>query len=101
KEKSQEFMTWLTSLEMVATTIRAYRMQVEDLSRAELEKAARRLQRGDDPLYVLANFSHALTNKLLHTPSVQLRQAGFEGRLEILQLAQQLFAIPDLKSETL
>jgi glutamyl-tRNA reductase len=46
-------------------------------------------------------FAHALTNKLLHAPSVQLRQAGFEGRLEILQFAKQLFAIPELESEIL
>jgi glutamyl-tRNA reductase len=44
---------------------------------------------------VLTHFAQALTNKLLHYPSVQLRQAGMEGRVELLQLAQQLFAVPD------
>ncbi len=59
----------------------------------ELSKAYKQLHRGDDPAAVLACFANALTKKLLHTPSVQLRQAGFEGRLEILHLAQKLFAI--------
>lgn len=95
KQKSQEFMTWLNSFDMVATTIRAYRKQIEDLCHAELAKANRQLSRGDDPAQVMANFAYTLTNKLLHTPSVQLRQAGYEGRLEILQFAQQLFAIPE------
>jgi glutamyl-tRNA reductase len=95
KQKSLEFMIWLTSLDKVATTIRAYRKQVEDLCHVELTKAKQQLKRGNDPSEVIANFAHALTNKLLHTPSVQLRQAGYEGRLEVLQLAQQLFAIPD------
>lgn len=95
KQKSFDFMIWLTSLDKVATTIRAYRKQVEDLCHVELTKAKRQLRRGDDPTEVMASFAHALTNKLLHTPSVQLRQAGYEGRLEVLQLAQQLFAIPD------
>jgi len=95
KQKSLEFMAWLTSLDKVATTIRAYRKQVEDLCHTELVKAKRQLMRGHDPSEVIASFAHALTNKLLHTPSVQLRQAGYEGRLEVLQLAQQLFAIPD------
>lgn len=99
KHKSQDFIIWLNSLEMVATTIRAYRRQVEDLCRVELSKAKKQLSRGDDPAQVLADFSHALANKLLHTPTVQLRQAGYEGRLEVLQLAQELFAISTLEPE--
>jgi len=94
KNSSHDFMAWLKSLDLVATTIRAYRKQVEDLCAAELVKSKRQLQRGDDPADVLANFAYALTQKLLHTPSVQLRQAGVEGRFEVLQLVQELFAIP-------
>jgi glutamyl-tRNA reductase len=93
KHRSHDFMAWLKSLDVVATTISAYRKQIEDLCEAELQKSIRQLQRGDDAKQVLASFAHALTKKLLHTPSVQLRQAGFEGRLEVLQLAQELFAI--------
>ncbi|MCD6039408.1 MAG: hemA [Gammaproteobacteria bacterium] len=99
KQKSHDFMMWLNSLDKVATTIRAYRNQVEDLCRIELSKAEKQLRRGDNPAEVLASFSHALTNKLLHTPTVQLRQAGHEGRLEILKLAQELFAISGPESE--
>jgi glutamyl-tRNA reductase len=95
KQKSQDFMLWLNSLDMVGTTIRAYREKIEDLCHAELAKAMQQLNRGDDPVQVLASFAQALTNKLLHTPSVQLREAGFAGRLDLLQLARQLFAIPE------
>lgn len=91
KQKSQAFMTWLHSLDLVATTIKSYRRHIEDLCHRELSKSMRQLNRGDDPVLVLASFAHALTNKLLHTPSVQLRQAGDEGRLEFLQLVQQFF----------
>ena len=82
-------------IDKVATTIRAYRKQVEELCHTELVNAKRQLKRGDDPSEVIASFAHALTNKLLHTPSVQLRQAGYDGRLDMLQFAQELFAIPD------
>lgn len=95
KQKSHEFMIWLTSIDKVSTAIRAYRNHVEELCHIELLKAKQQLKRGDDPSEVIASFAHTLTNKLLHAPSVQLRQAGYEGRLEILQFAQQLFAIPD------
>ncbi|MES2218112.1 MAG: glutamyl-tRNA reductase [Pseudomonadota bacterium] len=99
QQKAHDFIAWLDSLDMVANTISAYRRQIEEMGQAELAKAARQLHRGDDPLQVLASFSHAFTNKLLHAPSVQLRQAGVEGRIDILQLAQQLFAIPQSESE--
>lgn len=94
KQKSQGFIAWLHSFEMVTMTICAYRKQIENLCQAELTKALRQLEGGDNAAEVLTAFAHALTNKVLHTPSVQLRQAGFEGRVEILQFAQQLFAIP-------
>jgi glutamyl-tRNA reductase len=93
-QKTFEFYSWLKSLDMVSTTIRAYRKQIEDLCNSELSKSLRQIQKGDDPIQVLNKFAHALTQKLLHSPTVQLKQAGSEGRLEILQLAQQLFDIP-------
>lgn len=98
ENKSRDFIDWQQSIETVTATIRAYRHQIEELSRAELLKATRQLERGEDPTQVLMMFANALTNKLLHTPSVQLRQAGVEGRFDLLQLAQQLFAIPELES---
>jgi glutamyl-tRNA reductase len=98
--KSKEFVAWLQSLDLVTLTIRAYRQQIEAISQAEMAKAARHLQRGDDPLQVLAAYAHAMTNKLLHTPSAQLRQAGVDGRVDILQIAQQLFAIPSSEAES-
>lgn len=97
KQKSHEFMIWMNSLDQVALTIRTYRKQIEDLCDTELTKALRQLNKGEDPAHVLATFAHALTNKLLHNPSVQLRQAGVEGRFELLQLAQQLFSVPEVQ----
>ena len=37
--------------------------------------------------------AHTLTNKLLHNPSSQLRQAGFNGQLELLEAANTLLQI--------
>lgn len=92
--RSADFVAWLKSYDIVGTTISAYRQQIEEMCRIELAKASRSLERGDDATQVLMRFATTFTNKLLHTPSVQLRQAGLEGRLDILELAQQLFAIP-------
>jgi glutamyl-tRNA reductase len=100
-KKSREFLVELQSLDKVAHTIRAYRSQVEELCRIELLKAKHQLYQGVDSAEVLDTFAHAFTKKLMHTPSVQLRQAGAEGRFELLRFAKQLFSLPDPETELL
>jgi len=97
--KGQEFMWWLQSADTVANTIRAYREQIEAICQAELVKANRQLKQGECPHAVLENFARLVTNKLMHTPSVELRQAGAEGRFELLNLAKRLFALSDTEVE--
>lgn len=91
----------MNSSEKVAHTIRAYRGLIEDICQAELLKARHQLHLGMEPGQVLETFAYTFTNKLLHTPSVQLRQAGVEERFELLRFAKQLFAIPDPEIERL
>lgn len=98
-DRSAEFMQSLHSHDKVTHTIRAYRGQIEDICRLELGKAQHQLRQGTDPADVLEMFANAYTKKLLHTPSVQLRQAGAEGRFELLHYAKQLFSIPDPEVE--
>ena len=99
KNKSAEFMRHLSSKDQVSDTIRAYREQIEALCESELQKALRQLANQQDAEVVLRHFANNVANKLLHAPSAQLRQAGNEGRLDILRLAKQLFAIPELESK--
>jgi len=94
-EKSQLFFAELNSIDKVSHTIRVYRGQIEEICRAELLKAKLQLQQGINSEEVLEIFAKAFTQKLLHSPSVRLRQAGVEGRFELLKFAKQLFAIPD------
>lgn len=101
KTRSAMFIDELQSIDKVAHTIRAYRGQIERLCRDELMKARNQLQQGEEAHAVLESFAHAYTNKLLHAPSVSLRQAGKEGRFEILQFAKQLFAIKDPEADIL
>ncbi len=99
KIKSRELGRDLMSHDKVSHTIRAYRGQIEDICHMELSKAKLQLSQGIDPEQVLDMFAYAFTKKLLHTPSVQIRQAGAEGRFDLLSFAKQLFAIPDPKTE--
>lgn len=76
-----------------AGTIRAYREQVETLRAQEIEKAMRALGAGEEPEDVLQTMARALTNKLMHQPSVQLRQASYHGHVEVLEVAKRILGI--------
>jgi glutamyl-tRNA reductase len=101
RDKSRRFILQMNSLDKVSRTIRAYRSQIETICQSELLKAQYELRQGADPVQVLETFAHAFTQKLLHTPSVKIRQAGVDGHLEFLRFAKQLFAITDPEIEQL
>ncbi|HJP51254.1 MAG TPA: glutamyl-tRNA reductase, partial [Pseudomonadales bacterium] len=61
----------------------------------ELDKALGRLQKGDDPEKVLTTLANQLTNKIIHTPSVQMKQAKMEGRDDILAAIESLYQLGD------
>lgn len=83
-------------LQSAVGTIRAFRSSVEGVRDAELNKALQALAQGQSVDTVVRSLAHGLTNKLLHTPTQGLKRAGEEGRSEQLQLARELFDLPDL-----
>jgi len=86
------FMGWLGTLDVVPT-IRAFRSQGEATRDEVLCKAKRMLSAGTPSHEVLNFLAITLTNKLLHQPTVQLRQAGFDGRSELVNAARVLFEV--------
>lgn len=75
-------------------TIRAFRQTIEEIRDAELRKALDALKRGQLPEEALANLARGLTNKLLHTPTMKLKQAGEKGWEEHIRIAHDLFDLP-------
>lgn len=69
------------------------RQQIDSIRVTELEKALQQLQKGQSPEEVLQRFSQSLTNKVLHEPMVQLRQASADNRNDLLNGARTLFAL--------
>ncbi|WP_457671418.1 glutamyl-tRNA reductase [Thiolapillus sp.] len=90
--KTAEFMGWLRSLDAVEM-IQSYRGQANAIKQQTLEKALRMLENGCTPEQTLEFLANTLTNKLLHTPSSQLREAGSSGRQELLEAATTLFQL--------
>ena len=74
-----------------ASTIHAIRDHAQNLMEAELNKSLRRLDQGEDPEQILRAFSHAVTKKWLHQPSISLNEAGASGNQDMLDFAHFLF----------
>jgi glutamyl-tRNA reductase len=88
-----DFMHWLGNRELVPA-IRALRDSAERARRHEMERALRRLAKGDDPKAVLETLSHALAAKLTHAPTHALSHAREEEREQLSQLLARLYQIP-------
>jgi glutamyl-tRNA reductase len=71
--------------------LKSYRQKLEALKQFEMEKALIDLRSGENPELVLANFAHKLSSKIMHHPTKALKQAGAEGRDDLLEWAQTLF----------
>ncbi len=76
-------------------TIRALRDRAAGARDATTDEAMRMLARGDSPEEVMTWLAHALTNRLLHDPTVNLRDAGFRGDAEALRAARRLLGLSD------
>ena len=95
--ETQHFLGWLRSLDAV-DTIRAYREKADFIRDDALQVAQKQLASGKEPSQVIQDLARALTNKLVHDPSVQLSRAAYDGREELLDLAQELFNLNADKS---
>lgn len=91
-EGVEQWQKQLRALNAVGA-IRAFRQSVEDIRDAELDKALTALSRGQSAEEVLTGLARGLTNKLLHAPTLRLKQAGEEGRDDHIRLAHELFDI--------
>ena len=91
-EAVQNFLDDYKSMEAQDTLVR-FRKRNEAFKDAELDKALQRLQKGEDSETVLKSFANQLTNKIIHTPSIQLKQAGKDGRHDLLAAIEDLFQL--------
>jgi glutamyl-tRNA reductase len=90
----REYQRELRSRDAV-DTVKAFRTHAEQLRDAEVDKALKALERGQSAETVLNNLARALTNKLIHSPTIELRRASAEGRPEVLEVARELLGIRD------
>lgn len=88
----QEYREHVRSLNAVST-LKAFRSRADEIRELELERALKALEKGDDPEAVLQSLARSITNKLIHSPSVQMKKASAEGRDELVALTRRLFEL--------
>lgn len=84
------FLGWLRAQDAVKT-IQDMRQQAEHIRDDTLNKALLALKAGKSADDVVQRLAHRLTNKLIHQPSVNMREAGMQGDDLLLHNARQLF----------
>ncbi|MCA1797940.1 MAG: glutamyl-tRNA reductase [Xanthomonadaceae bacterium] len=89
-----QFAGALRTLDAV-DTIRDLRDRAGRTRDDAVDEAARLLASGERPEFVLHWLGHTLTNRLLHQPTVRMRDAGFEGDREALANARRLLGLED------
>ncbi|MDO6804967.1 hypothetical protein Q4595_21125, partial [Wenyingzhuangia sp. 1_MG-2023] len=61
----------------------------------QLIKAIKQLQNGAEPEKVLRQFAYTFSNKLLHAPTIALRKAAADGRMDVFDSTRELFQLSD------
>jgi len=95
----EHFMAWMRAEKNATSTIQDFRSQAEITRDEALKIALSALSNGKDPEQTVRLLAHRLTNKLIHTPSTQIKKAGIDERHDILSAARDLFELDQSKDK--
>ncbi len=87
------FLDWLR-MQGGTSVIRELRTNAERVRDVAMEHALQQLAHGHAPEETLRHLAHTLTNKLMHAPTIALREACQSGKDEITKAARFLFDLP-------
>ncbi|MBI3949264.1 MAG: glutamyl-tRNA reductase [Acidobacteria bacterium] len=85
EEEMQKFTAWQESLHLIPT-IKSWRRQIERIREAELEAHLRRLgPLSERERNIITALSHAIVNKIMHKPTVRLKESANGQYLESIR----------------
>lgn len=73
--------------------LRRFRENAQATADVELARAIKALDSGADPQTVLGELSRNLTNKLIHPPTIAIRNASADGRSDLLEYVKSLYQL--------
>ena len=88
------FLAWLRA-QGAQSTIQDFRHQAEQSRDEALQKALALLKSGISAEQALNRLAYSLTNKLIHTPSAQIRSAAENERHDLIAAAREIFKLTD------
>jgi len=88
----EHFLGWLRA-QGATETIRDFRSHAESIRDEAMATALKALRGGKSPEATLEFLASTLTNKLIHLPSTQIRQAGIDERHDLIAAARELFQL--------
>ncbi|ASF48845.1 glutamyl-tRNA reductase [Methylovulum psychrotolerans] len=88
------FLAWLRA-QGAQSTLRDFRLSAETIRDEALQKAQLALKNGASAEETLNRLAHTLTNKLIHTPSSQIRIAAENERHDLVAAAREIFKLSD------
>lgn len=92
KQEIEQFQRQQQHLAQTNRIISDYRQLMQQQGQQEIDRALQSLAKGSSPQQAINELSRRLINKLIHIPTVKLRQALYEGHSgELLDLVKHLF----------
>lgn len=90
--QADDYMAWIVAQEHI-DVINRLRITQEQHRDKSLLEALDNLKMGQDPAEVVQRLSRILTNRLLHAPTVKLRQASFNNDIKALEFIKNIYDI--------
>ena len=94
-----EFVLWRRSRGATDLVV-SYRNNIEALRDEELERALQLLQAGKSAEDALTSLARALTQKIMHQPTVEMRSAAGVNNKALLESAKKLFGLEGVPSQS-
>lgn len=88
--QSHEFMNWLQA-EAAIDVLKLVRSQAQSIEQEAVAKALKELKSGQEPEKVIKCLAHRMRRKLLHHPSIRLKEAGEKQDEDLVRAAAELF----------
>ncbi len=88
--QANNFMAKYQASVKASPLIQEYREQAYQLKDKSINEALNQLEKGEQADEVIKKLANQLTNKLLHTPTTNIRRAGLEGQQHVIDSAQTI-----------
>ncbi|MDB4431434.1 glutamyl-tRNA reductase [Pseudomonadales bacterium] len=90
----EQYQSWVRSRD-ASDLVVAYRDATQIMCDEQLHKARQLLASGESPEAVLESFARSLARKMMHTPTVEMRNAAAAADKNLLDAARILFDLPE------